>query len=357
MEFVDGKTLVDLNPRNGMRAPDALKIAVQMADALAAAHGASIVHRDFKPGHVMVSAAGHVKALDFGLAKLIEAPAVADATTLSLHALTEEGTVMGTVAYMSPELAEGKLLDARSDIFSFGSTLYEMLSGQRAFSGDSKASTLAAVLDREPKPLTSIVPREVERIVALCLRKDRDRRLQHMADVKVLLDRSKDEVASGVAAAASPSPHAPRNWWMVASVVTALVAAGALFLLSKRGTPKAPALLTNLRAVTRDAGLTGWPALSHDGKLLAYASDRGGDGASTSGCSRWPEARQSGLRVTQRTIPIRPFRPMAATLRFAPSAMPEESTRSPHWVERTGSLPGLEAILNTRRTESGLHTM
>src|SRR5688572_11411605 len=157
MEFVPGKTLDTLIPRRGMAFADVLKYAVQIADALAAAHSAGIIHRDLKPGNVMVNEQDVVKVLDFGLAKLNEAvPEERDSTRTLASPITEEGTVVGTVAYMSPEQAEGKKVDARSDIFSFGAVMYEMLTGRRAFQRDTTASTMAAVLREDPKPASQI---------------------------------------------------------------------------------------------------------------------------------------------------------------------------------------------------------
>ena len=155
MEYVAGETLDHLIGRKGLGVRTALKYAAQIADALASAHAVGIVHRDLKPSNVMVTPQGAVKVLDFGLAKLNE-EGQADAFAETVHgdgaSLTEEGTILGTVAYMSPEQADGKRVDARSDIFSFGSVLYEMVTGRRAFSGGSKLSSLSAVLHTEPQP-------------------------------------------------------------------------------------------------------------------------------------------------------------------------------------------------------------
>src|SRR5262249_17740446 len=156
-------------PRRGMKLNEALKYSIQIADALTKAHAAAIVHRDLKPGNIMVTEDGLAKVLDFGLAKLIETTeAREEASSATMHPQTEAGLIVGTTSYMSPEQAAGKPLDARSDIFSFGSVLYEMVTGQRAFQGDSKMSTLAAVLNQNPKPPREIarsVPHDLEKII------------------------------------------------------------------------------------------------------------------------------------------------------------------------------------------------
>src|SRR5579862_7937767 len=205
MEYVSGKTLDKLIGRKGLRLTEALRYAIQIADGLAAAHGAGIIHRDLKPANIIVSDQGNVKILDFGLAKLSD-PEEPDvyASTESVHLdamlKTEVGTIIGTVAYMSPEQADSHKVDERSDIFSFGAVLYEMITGRRAFAGDSKLSTLAAVLHNEPGPLSQAgkgVPRDVERIIMRCLRKDPARRWQSMADLKVALEDVLQEQESG----------------------------------------------------------------------------------------------------------------------------------------------------------------
>ncbi len=152
MEYVQGTDLTQRIGRNGIELAEALKYAIQVADALAAAHAAGIVHRDLKPANIMVTENGLIKVLDFGLAKLVESrqPGSEQSATRTMGPLTAEGVVVGTVAYMSPEQAEGKRIDARSDIFSFGSVLYEMITGRHAFPGESNLSILSAILEKEP---------------------------------------------------------------------------------------------------------------------------------------------------------------------------------------------------------------
>ena len=227
MEYVAGETLDKLIGRKGLRMREVLKYAIQIADALAAAHAAGVVHRDLKPGNIMVTPQGLVKILDFGLAKLT-GPFDTDAYAETVHAEasphTEEGTVLGTVAYMSPEQADGRKIDARSDIFSFGSVLYEMVSGHQAFPGSSKLSTLSAVLHKEPEPISQVVPDihpELERLIGRCLRKEPERRWQTMADVKVALEELRDEVdVSGITVVqtrvAKPAPARRRDWRWIA---------------------------------------------------------------------------------------------------------------------------------------------
>ena len=213
MEFVPGKTLDQYIGIGGLSLKDALKYGIQIADALARAHAAGIVHRDLKPANIIVGDDGRVKLLDFGLAKLTEVidgdPEGATATAARENPQTEEGAILGTVAYMSPEQAEGRKVDRRSDIFSFGSVLYEMVTGRRAFEGTNKISTLGAILHTEPTAASGIsagVPTELDKIIARCLRKDPERRAQGIADISLALEELKQESESGRLSGKSRQP-------------------------------------------------------------------------------------------------------------------------------------------------------
>ena len=204
MEFVSGVTLDDLIPKHGLNVQKSLDIAVQIADALQTAHAAGIVHRDLKPANVMVTGTGLVKVLDFGIAKLTGPSPTAGGTdeTLPIDSpMTIEGSILGTVSYMSPEQAQAKTVDPRSDVFSFGLVVYEMLTGQKAFSGDSALSTLSAILRDEAKPIGELVqgvPPELEQIVHRAMRKEPDQRWQSMQELRAALMVLKQKADSGV---------------------------------------------------------------------------------------------------------------------------------------------------------------
>ena len=187
MEYVAGQTLSRLIAR-GLAAKEALKYAIQIADALAAAHAVGIVHRDLKPANVMVAETGLVKVLDFGLAKLTEVAVSPEDSTRTEQQSTELGVIVGTAAYMSPEQAEGQAVGARSDLFSFGALLYEMLSARRAFAGPSNMAILAAVLHKEPAPLGGEAPSGLEQIVMRCLRKRPEERYPSACELKQALE-------------------------------------------------------------------------------------------------------------------------------------------------------------------------
>jgi serine/threonine protein kinase len=192
MEYISGKTLRDLTPAGGLSPAQSLQYATQIASALTAAHTAGIIHRDLKPSNIMVTTSGLIKVLDFGLAKWVDAGIsgqTGDQSTMET-ALTREGSIIGTVSYMSPEQAEGKRVDARSDIFSFGSVLYEMLTGKRAFEGRSGISTLSAILRDDVKPINQAapdVPPLLEQIVLRCLYKEPSARWQSMQEIEAAL--------------------------------------------------------------------------------------------------------------------------------------------------------------------------
>ena len=205
MELVRGKTLTELLPKNGFPVSRFFEIAIPLADAVAAAHQEGITHRDLKPDNVMESDDGRIKVLDFGLAKPQAAMgSSARDSDLPTAQRTQEGRILGTFAYMSPEQAEGKPLDARSDIFSLGVLFYEMLTGQRPFRGETPAATLSAILKDTPSSITEInstLPCDVARIVKRCLAKSTNRRFQTALDVRNELEEVKEALASGELAA------------------------------------------------------------------------------------------------------------------------------------------------------------
>jgi Tol biopolymer transport system component/serine/threonine protein kinase len=277
MELVAGKTLHELIPGRGMRVGDALKYAVQIADALAKAHGAGIIHRDMKPSNIMVTSDGHVKVLDFGIAKLTERAAGALSETTRTHETpgTADGVIVGTAAYMSPEQAEGKAIDSRSDIFSFGSLLYEMITGHRGFNGDSVVSILSAILKEDPKPVSSItpgVPPELEKVITRCLRKDPDRRFQHMDDLKVALLDLKEEWESGrPSPVVGAKPKIGRMLQVAGLIAVILIAAVGVWLRFFRSTGTSPGLPPKTVPLTTYVGDECCASFSPDGSEVAFA--------------------------------------------------------------------------------------
>jgi serine/threonine protein kinase/Tol biopolymer transport system component len=278
MELVSGRTLEDLLSKRRLKLQEALKYAVQIADALAAAHAAGIVHRDLKPANIMVTDAGVVKVLDFGLAKLTQQtePSADDATRTE-RVLTDERTIVGSAGYMSPEQAEGRSVDARSDIFSFGLVLYEMLSGTRAFEEDTRMATIAAIVHKDPAPLSTVapgLPKELERIVSRCLRKDLTRRSQSIAESKIALEELREESESGASASVTPPMRtvSRRTMWIaIAASTLALAGVGSVGLTRWRS---APAAFTET-PLTTYAGHQRQPTFSPDGNQFAFVWDGG----------------------------------------------------------------------------------
>jgi Tol biopolymer transport system component len=286
MELVDGKALSHLIPASGLSFDRLLKIATQLADAVGAAHQRAITHRDIKPSNVMVTEDGRVKVLDFGLAAFQTNAATADSLVTS-PALTRAGVILGTVAYMSPEQAEGRHVDARSDIFSLGVTLYEMATGKRPFEGDSGLSVMSSILRDTPRPVSEInpnLPSAFTRIVRRCLEKDPERRYHSAKDLRNDLEELEQSRRHDITRPGDLREAERRATRTSAATIGLIAAAGAgIGILLGLGlpslwSPARPAVAQpGFSQQTWDVGTEFFPSLSPDGKWLVYAGDASGN--------------------------------------------------------------------------------
>lgn len=287
-EYIDGLTLRQRFGGGKIELKESLDITIQIASALAEAHAAGIVHRDIKPENIMLRRDGYVKVLDFGLAKLTEHKSSGEPQGRVTAALTDTGRVMGTVNYMSPEQALGQELDHRTDIFSLGVVLYEILTGTHPFKGASIAATFDAILNRAPAPLTNSIsdlPAELDRIINRSLEKDRELRYQTASDLRAELKRLGRDIDSSPSVAAQRVPlyehlrsikRLPglKRALIAALMITAAILAWLLVSRLDKETEKIPdaPVISSALPLTDAAGEELFPSLSPDGKAIIYAS-------------------------------------------------------------------------------------
>jgi Tol biopolymer transport system component len=287
LELVEGPTLSERLKPGPMEVGEALGIAAQIAEALEAAHEKGVVHRDLKPGNVKITPAGKVKVLDFGLAKALGDPEPASTSsdpqaqsTVTLQE-TKAGVVLGTAAYMSPEQAEGKPTDKRSDVWSFGVVLYEMLSGKRCFEGKTTSHLMLHVLEQEPdwEKLPAAVPDGVRQLLGRCLEKDAAKRLRDVGDAGRMLEAfgKAAKPASAVSAVVPPAHRALRFGYMAAGAgAVAVLALGFVYLRPRPAAPPAPPVRFEI-VQPENVNFTSVLSVSPDGRKLAFIAT-GADG-------------------------------------------------------------------------------
>jgi serine/threonine protein kinase len=290
MELVEGKILTELIPGTGLPLERFFELAVPLADAISAAHRHGITHRDLKPENVMVDADGRLKVLDFGLAKIgEEARAAATGSQLETRSgsITEHGMILGTVAYMSPEQAQGKPIDHRSDIFSLGVMFYQMATGKHPFLGETGMLILSSIIKDTPVSITELnhsLPRHLGRIVNRCLAKEPALRYQAALDLRNDLTGLQEEIDSGISLPSEETPQAPRRglgrrWVFGAGLAVAALIVGYFWLEQRLNGPESrrTPLTATIVKVTSQPGQELFSSLSPDGKMLVYSSKAGGN--------------------------------------------------------------------------------
>jgi len=272
MELLDGETLADRIARGPLPIGDVLRFGVQVAEALDRAHSAGVVHRDLKPGNIMITRSG-AKLLDFGLAKSGSALSAGHDDATVQKALTQEGTIVGTFQYMSPEQLEGAEIDHRTDIFALGAVLYEMVTGRRAFEGKNKTSLIAAIVGAEPKAISDVqplAPAALEHVVKKCLAKERDERWQSARDIAGELQWIAESRSSSEAKA--PARRRTMPWMTMAAAAIAAIAGAAatVFVLTRNRTGDPPMVLSLVAPQHAPYDTFGDAAFSPDGTAVAF---------------------------------------------------------------------------------------
>jgi serine/threonine protein kinase len=272
MELVEGRTLTQLLPKSGFPLNRLLEIVIPLADAVSRAHRAGITHRDLKPDNIMIDSEGRLRVLDFGLAKVRDPSAPAQGTQIAtVTSDTAEGRVLGTVAYMSPEQAEGKEVNARSDIFSLGTILFEMATGVRPFQGDTTMSTIGSILKEEPASITELkpsLPRHLGRIIRRCLAKDPDRRYQTALDLRTEVE----ELQSDVGSLDASDRFGSRRWLVLGAVAVLVVVASFAILQSVRRETPEPVVSYTSVPITSAIGEETRPNWSPGGEFIGASS-------------------------------------------------------------------------------------